>query len=49
MLVRPLEEILQSFTSISNKRKLRKIIFKTRILESQEIHYEIERRSSLDS
>jgi hypothetical protein len=42
-----LEVILESFTSISNKRKLRKLIFKTRILESQEIHYEIENEEGL--
>jgi hypothetical protein len=38
-----IEEILESFTQIRNKRKLRKFIFKTRILEPQEIHYEIEK------
>ncbi|WP_092577676.1 sacsin N-terminal ATP-binding-like domain-containing protein [Hyunsoonleella jejuensis] len=37
-----LEEIIESFTQITDKRKLRKFIFKTRILEPQEIHYEIE-------
>lgn len=41
-----LEEILESFTQITNKRKLRKHIFKTRILEPQEIHYEIEEENS---
>lgn len=41
-----LEEILESFTQITNKRKLRKHIFKTRILEPQEIHYEIEKENS---
>jgi len=42
-----LEEILESFTQITNKRKLRKLIFKTQILESQEIHYEIENEEGL--
>lgn len=41
-----LEEIIESFTQITNKRKLRKHIFKTRILEPQEIHYEIEKENS---
>ncbi|MCM8568893.1 ATP-binding protein [Gramella jeungdoensis] len=41
-----LEEIIESFTQITNKRKLRKHIFKTRILETQEIHYEIEKENS---
>lgn len=41
-----LEEIIESFTQITNKRKLRKHIFKTRILEPQEIHYEIEKEIS---
>lgn len=41
-----LEEMLESFTQITNKRKLRKHIFKTRILEPQEIHYEIEEENS---
>lgn len=41
-----LEEIIESFTQITNKRKLRKHIFKTRILEPQEIHYEIEEENS---
>ncbi|PKG43720.1 sacsin N-terminal ATP-binding-like domain-containing protein, partial [Psychroflexus sp. MES1-P1E] len=37
-----LEEILKSFVSIKNTTNLRKFIFKTRILEPQEIHYKIE-------
>lgn len=41
-----LEEILESFSHITNKRKLRTYIFKTRILEPQEIHYEIEKENS---
>jgi hypothetical protein len=38
-----LEEILKSFVSISDKRKLRKYIFKNRLLEPQEIHDKIEK------
>ena len=41
-----LEEVFESFTQVTNRRKLRKHIFKTRILEPQEIHYEIENDNS---
>lgn len=41
-----LEKIIESFTQITNTRKLRNYIFKTRILKPQEIHYEIEKENS---
>lgn len=41
-----LEEIIESFSQITNKRKLRKHIFKTRTLEPQQIHFEIEKENS---
>jgi len=42
-----LEEILVAFTSIKEKRKLRKYIFRTRKLTPQEIHYKIEKENGL--
>tara|TARA_R110002051_G_scaffold218896_1_gene282753 strand:- start:18108 stop:23756 length:5649 start_codon:yes stop_codon:yes gene_type:complete len=40
-----LEDLLRSFVAISDKRKLRKFIFKNRLLDPQEIHYKIEKET----